>query len=126
MRVADVDLFERFLGMAKKRKLPVYMLGATDDVVTRVVAELRVRFLDLQIAGYNNGYFWNDEASVVRRSRESGARLLFVAITSPKKEQFINDWRLELGVDFVMGIGGAFDVVAGKIRRAPKWMRSCG
>ncbi|WP_281291190.1 WecB/TagA/CpsF family glycosyltransferase [Paraburkholderia panacisoli] len=54
------------------------------------------------------------------------ARLLFVAITSPKKENFINRWKGQLGVDFVMGVGGTFDVVAGKVRRAPRWMQRSG
>ncbi len=58
--------------------------------------------------------------------RQSGARLLFVAITSPKKENFINKWRDQLGVDFVMGVGGTFDVVAGKVTRAPLWMQNAG
>jgi len=51
---------------------------------------------------------------------------LFVAITSPKKENFINRWRDQLGVNFVMGVGGTFDVVSGKVKRAPKWMQQCG
>lgn len=49
-----------------------------------------------------------------------------MAITSPKKENFINKWRDELGVDFVMGVGGTFDVVAGKVNRAPVWMQNAG
>ncbi len=51
---------------------------------------------------------------------------MFVAITSPKKENFINQWQDQLGVDFVMGVGGTFDVVAGKVKRAPKWMQETG
>ncbi|MEZ2354439.1 WecB/TagA/CpsF family glycosyltransferase [Caballeronia sp. RCC_10] len=60
------------------------------------------------------------------RFEAAGAKLLFVAITSPKKENFINRWRDELGVDFVMGVGGTFDVVAGKVKRAPQWMQRMG
>ena len=63
---------------------------------------------------------------MVETIRRSGARLLFVAITSPKKENFINRWKDRLGVDFVMGVGGTFDVVAGKVRRAPRWMQRGG
>ena len=51
---------------------------------------------------------------------------MFVAITSPKKENFINRWRGHLGVSFVMGVGGTFDVVAGKVKRAPLWMQKYG
>jgi hypothetical protein len=63
---------------------------------------------------------------VVEKIRSSAAQLLFVAITSPKKEKFINRWREQLGVRFVMGVGGTFDVVAGKVQRAPLWMQKSG
>ncbi|MNR41476.1 putative N-acetylmannosaminyltransferase [compost metagenome] len=80
----------------------------------------------LKVAGHHHGYFWDDEAAIVEKIRASGAQLLFVAITSPKKENFINRWQDQLGVNFVMGVGGTFDVVAGKVKRAPKWMQDCG
>lgn len=125
-RVAGVDLFDRLLAEAATRGFPVFLLGATDEVVARVAAICSSRFPALRIAGYHHGYFWNDEQAVVDAIRESAARMLFVAITSPKKENFINRWKAELGVDFVMGVGGTFDVVAGKVKRAPVWMQKCG
>jgi N-acetylglucosaminyldiphosphoundecaprenol N-acetyl-beta-D-mannosaminyltransferase len=63
---------------------------------------------------------------MIETIRRSGARLLFVAITSPEKKMFINRWKDQLGVDFVMGVGGTFDVVAGKVMRAPCWMQRDG
>jgi len=125
-RVAGVDLFERLLQMAAKRGLPVFLLGATDAVVSRAAQVVSARYPALEIAGHHHGYFWDDEEHVVEMIRSSGARLLFVAITSPKKENFINRWKDHLGVDFVMGVGGTFDVVAGKVRRAPQWMQRGG
>jgi N-acetylglucosaminyldiphosphoundecaprenol N-acetyl-beta-D-mannosaminyltransferase len=125
-RVAGIDLFERLLLLAAGRGLPVFLLGATDTVVARTAAVVSARYPGLQIAGYHHGYFWNGEESVVEEIRSSGARLLFVAITSPRKENFINRWKDRLDVDFVMGVGGTFDVVAGKVCRAPRWMQRCG
>jgi N-acetylglucosaminyldiphosphoundecaprenol N-acetyl-beta-D-mannosaminyltransferase len=125
-RVAGVDLFDHLLKMAEERKLPVFLLGATDEVVKRTAETVVTKYPALKIAGYRNGYFWDDELAVVKKICESGARLLFVAISSPKKENFINKWQGQLGVDFVMGVGGAFDVVAGKARRAPKWIQRSG
>lgn len=125
-RVAGVDLFERLLSDAVTNGFPVFLLGATEDVVRSTAARCVDRHPGLQVAGYHHGYFWEDERAVVDKIRASGARLLFVAITSPKKENFINRWKLELGVDFVMGVGGTFDVVAGKVRRAPAWMQRNG
>ncbi len=125
-RVAGVDLFERLVAMAAAEPHPIYLLGATQEVVAEVANRLQQRHPSLQIAGYHHGYFWDDEETVVRAIEASGARMLFVAITSPKKENFINRWQHELGVDFVMGVGGTFDVVAGKTRRAPVWMQNVG
>ncbi|QTO51353.1 WecB/TagA/CpsF family glycosyltransferase [Burkholderia latens] len=125
-RVAGIDLFDRLLRMAQDDALPVFMLGATDAVVTGAALAIERKYPCLKIAGIHHGYFWDDEEAVVSMIRASGARLLFVAITSPRKENFINRWRAELGVDFVMGVGGTFDVVAGKVRRAPIWMQNAG
>jgi N-acetylglucosaminyldiphosphoundecaprenol N-acetyl-beta-D-mannosaminyltransferase len=125
-RVAGVDLFERLIAMSSEHALPVFLLGATQQVVERAADVVRARHPKLQVAGYHHGYFWDDEERVVQLIRESGARMLFVAITSPKKENFINRWREQLGVDFVMGVGGTFDVISGKVRRAPLWMQRSG
>lgn len=125
-RVAGVDLFHELLAMSAKRDFPVFLLGATEEVVSKTVSKVKAINPNLNIAGYNDGYFWDDEEAVVNKIRESGAKLLFVAITSPKKENFINKWQDKLGVDFVMGVGGTFDVVAGKVKRAPRWMQEAG
>jgi N-acetylglucosaminyldiphosphoundecaprenol N-acetyl-beta-D-mannosaminyltransferase len=125
-RVAGVDLFDDLIAMAAERGFPVYLLGATSEVVQATAQTIGKRHPRLIVAGYHHGYFWDDELAIVKKVGASGARLLFVAITSPKKENFINRWRTELGVDFVMGVGGTFDVVAGKVRRAPVWMQRYG
>ncbi|MFP3424465.1 WecB/TagA/CpsF family glycosyltransferase [Pseudoalteromonas sp. SIMBA_162] len=130
-RVAGVDLFHELLKMSAKREFPVFLLGATEEVVTTTAEKVQGLYPNLTIAGYNDGYFFGnkegeDEEAVVNKIRESGAKLLFVAITSPKKENFINKWQDKLGVDFVMGVGGTFDVVAGKVNRAPQWMQKYG
>ncbi len=125
-RVAGVDLFFNLLAMAESRQRSVYILGATDEVVKQAVEKLRVQFPGLRIAGFHHGYFWDDEQSVVEEIANSGAELLFVAITSPKKEQFIDRWKDRLGVKFAMGVGGTIDIVAGKTKRAPQWMQKCG
>lgn len=125
-RVAGVDLFHRLLEMAQRKGYPVYLLGAKEHVIEKTVSVLQKQLPDLIIAGSHHGYFWDEEEVVVEKVRESGAKLLFVAITSPKKENFINRWRDQLGVNFVMGVGGTFDIVAGVTRRAPLWMQKCG
>lgn len=125
-RVAGVDLFHELLAMSAVEGFSVYLLGAQSDVVEAVASRVQILHPGLKVAGYHHGYFWDDEAAVVEKIRISGAQLLFVAITSPKKENFINQWREALGVSFVMGVGGTFDVVAGKVQRAPLWMQKYG
>ncbi|MGR5066509.1 WecB/TagA/CpsF family glycosyltransferase [Photobacterium sp. DNB22_13_2] len=125
-RVAGVDLFHNLIAMSAKNDLPVYLLGAKEEVVSEVKEKLSILYPNINVAGYHHGYFWDNEEDVVKQIKKSGARLLFVAITSPKKENFINKWKEQLGVDFVMGVGGTFDVVAGKVKRAPVWMQNAG
>jgi len=125
-RVAGVDLFHNLLDMSAEKKFPVFLLGAEEAIVAKTVEKVQQQHNGLEVAGYHHGYFWDDEKAVVDKIKASGARLLFVAITSPKKENFINKWQDQLGVDFVMGVGGTFDVVAGKVKRAPIWMQNYG
>lgn len=125
-RVAGIDLFFRLLGLAQARGEGVYLLGAREAVLEQAVANIRERYPELKIAGWHHGYFWDDEERVVDLIKASGAALLFVAISSPKKEQFIHRWRERLGVRFAMGVGGTFDIVAGKTKRAPRWMQRWG
>lgn len=125
-RVAGVDLFHELLKMSTVNKLSVFLLGAEQEVLTHTVNNVLDSYPELILAGYHHGYFWDDEQAIVDKIRASGAQLLFVAITSPKKENFINRWKDQLGVNFVMGVGGTFDVVAGKVKRAPKWMQQYG
>lgn len=125
-RVAGVDLFHELLKMSARKDYSVYLLGARDEVVCETARRVLQLYPGLKLAGYHHGYFWDDEEAMVKKVHESGAQLLFVAITSPKKENFINRWRERLGVTFVMGVGGTFDVVAGKVKRAPLWMQNYG
>ncbi len=125
-RVAGVDLFLELNAMAATEQLPVFYLGAKPEIVEKTAAVMQEKHPKLIMAGYHHGYFWDDEQAIVEKIRQSGAKLLFVAITSPKKENFINRWKEQLGVSFVMGVGGTFDVVAGHVSRAPLWMQKAG
>lgn len=125
-RVAGIDLFHALNARAAKENQSVYYLGAKEEVVAKAAEKMQEQYPGLNIAGYHHGYFWDDEEAVVEKIKASGARYLFVAITSPKKERFINKWKEALGVQFVMGVGGTLDVVAGKVERAPEWMQNAG
>lgn len=126
-RVAGVDLFQRLIEEAARRGWRPYFLGAEPDVVSEVVRRLRARHPELQVAGYRDGY-WNadEEADVIHGVRDANADLLFLAIPSPRKEFWLHEHLNELGVPFVMGVGGTFDVTAGRVARAPRFVQRFG
>jgi exopolysaccharide biosynthesis WecB/TagA/CpsF family protein len=126
-RVAGVDLMDQILAEAAGRGLSVFILGAKQAVLDEAMRRLRKQHPQLLVAGARDGYFSEaDETDVAREIAESRADILFVAMSSPKKEYFIEKYRGELGVRFAMGVGGAVDVLAGRITRAPEWMQRLG
>lgn len=127
-RVAGIDLFDALMQRAAQSGWRVFLLGAREEVVAGVVAHYRERLPALIICGWRHGYWHGqqEEAQVVEQVRASGADLLFVAIASPQKEQFLERHLAAMQVPFAMGVGGSFDVVAGKVKRAPFWMQRAG
>ncbi len=126
-RVTGVDLFEALMRRSAEKGWRVYLLGAREEVVSEVKSRYEEKYRGLTIAGYRNGYWKADEEeSVVDEIRASQADVLFVAISSPKKEQFLGRYLADMQVPFVMGVGGTFDVAVGKVKRAPVWMQRIG
>jgi N-acetylglucosaminyldiphosphoundecaprenol N-acetyl-beta-D-mannosaminyltransferase len=126
-RVAGVDMFTSLIGRAAEKGWRPYLLGAKQEVVAEVVRRFEAEYPGLEFAGWRNGYFVDeDEPGIAAAIRESGADMLFVAITSPKKEKFLGRWMPEMGVPFCMGVGGSFDVVAGVAQRAPLPVQEVG
>lgn len=125
-RVAGIDLFLRLLAEAEQRSLAVYFVGARPDVLRRMLDELHRRFPALLVAGGRDGYYPDEEASAVADAiADSGADLLFLGMTSPRKERFVAQYGRRTGASVVHGVGGSFDVLAGVVRRAPvAWQRA--
>lgn len=123
-RVAGVDLMRELCALAERKSHPVYLLGAKADVVARAAGALKRDFPALTIVGHRDGYFGEEEFdSVVSEVSAAKPSIVFVGITSPKKERLIERFR-ELGVSGAfVGVGGTFDVVSGCIPRAPMWMQ---
>ena len=126
-RVAGFDLFVRLVEEASDKNYKIYLFGAREEVVKKVKAIFERKYPTLQIVGYRNGYFTEaDEPEIVKNMAESGADMMFVAFSSPKKEYWIRRYLKELNIPFVMGVGCSFDVIAGTTKRAPLWMQKCG
>jgi len=124
-RVAGIDLMQSLWEVCEAEGWPVYFLGARQEVLDAFVTVVRKRHPDLVIAGARNGYF-DDDAAVAEEIRRSGARVVFVAISSPRKEVFLNEQLARMGPVLAVGVGGSFDVIAGLTRRAPRWMQVRG
>jgi N-acetylglucosaminyldiphosphoundecaprenol N-acetyl-beta-D-mannosaminyltransferase len=126
-RVTGIDLFLELLAVATRRSYRVYFLGARQDVLEQMLAEVKSRYPDITIAGFRNGYFGPDEEERVAADIcDARADLLFIAMSSPKKELFLRNWGEKTGVCVVHGVGGSFDILAGETRRAPLWYQEHG
>lgn len=127
VRVTGVDLLAELLAVCAKENFKPYFLGATGETLERAVGRARERYPALVFAGWRDGYFSADEErQVVHRIRDSGADCLFIGMPTPRKERFLAAHREELNTPFIMGVGGAFDILAGQIRRAPEQMQRLG
>jgi N-acetylglucosaminyldiphosphoundecaprenol N-acetyl-beta-D-mannosaminyltransferase len=127
-RVNGTNLMEDLVAMSHRNGYKIFFFGAKEDIIQKVVDVYSNKYSSSIIAGYRNGYFSKDqEKEIAQQIADSGANILFVAITSPIKENFLYENKQVLSkVNFIMGVGGSFDVVAGKVKRAPVWMQNSG
>jgi N-acetylglucosaminyldiphosphoundecaprenol N-acetyl-beta-D-mannosaminyltransferase len=126
-RVTGIDLMQKLLQLAESRGYRVYLLGATEEVVIKLKEVLRRQHPGLNVVGWRNGYFSSrEEEDVVEEINASGPHILFVGMSTPKKEYFLGKYQGKLRVPFCMGVGGSFDVLCGKSRRAPRFLRRVG
>jgi N-acetylglucosaminyldiphosphoundecaprenol N-acetyl-beta-D-mannosaminyltransferase len=126
-RVAGIDLMFRLLEIAEAEDFRVYFLGARVEVLASALGRLRDLYPRLVIAGAHHGYFAaDDNALICERINEANPDVLFVAMSSPRKEYWVEESRSLLDVPLIVGVGGALDVVAGVVARAPAWMQRTG
>jgi N-acetylglucosaminyldiphosphoundecaprenol N-acetyl-beta-D-mannosaminyltransferase len=126
-RVSGVDLMQRLLEVGKDRGLRVFFLGTTQERLDALERVVRDRYPGLVIAGTRNGFFGNDEyETVITQIREAKADLLLVGMPAPFKEVWCEEHREALATPAILGVGGAFDVEAGFVPRAPRWAQEAG
>lgn len=124
-RVAGIDLFTELLGEASRRAQRVFLLGAAQDVLDLVVQRVHRDYPGVVVVGAQHGWFDPSESPQVAEAvRAARPDLLFVAMTSPRKELLLDTWSQFMDVPVCHGVGGSFDVLAGRTRRAPeRWQR---
>lgn len=120
-RVAGFDLLHELLHQGESYNWRVYLLGSTPEVIRETVVRLQSQYPGIVIAGYHDGFFGpeNDE-EIVAGILKAQPDLLFVARGADSQEPWIAKFKSRLNIPVMMGVGGSFDVISGKSRRAPK------
>ena len=119
-RVPGIDLMHDLLERGENYGWRVFLLGASAEVVEETAGRIAAKYPRIQVVGWHDGFFSPDEdESIVRRIREASPELLFVARSLEMQEGWIAANRQKLNVPCMMGVGGSFDVIAGKVKRAP-------
>lgn len=126
-RVTGIDLFCELLVKCETNGYRPYFLGATKETIETLIRTIREDYPKIDIAGYRDGYFTENESEdIAAEVSATNATILFVGFSSPQKEYWINKYLGQMNVPFVMGVGGSFDVLAGKTKRAPDYLQKIG
>jgi len=126
-RVAGVDLVEALAARAAQDGWRVFFLGAAPGVADRAASLLAARYPGLTVAGTHAGSpRWEEEDDIVRRVREAGTDVLLIAYGAPAQDLWLARNLARTGAKVGVGVGGAFDYIAGVVPRAPRWMRRVG
>lgn len=126
-RVSCPELFDKLITLCEKKGYRPFFLGADKNIVHKAVENLKTEHPGLEFAGFRDGYFSKDEEEeVALEIKNAKADMLFLGIPSPKKELFVEQYIETMNVPFTFGVGGVFDIIAGKTKRAPLWMQKIG
>jgi N-acetylglucosaminyldiphosphoundecaprenol N-acetyl-beta-D-mannosaminyltransferase len=126
-RVACPDLANDLLGMAEENKYSIFLFGTTEANLQLAVLELLKKYPKLIIAGYRNGYYSvADETEIVKMINEVKPDIILMGMPSPKKELFAYKYKSQLCSKYIFGVGGYFDIISGKFKRAPLWVQRIG
>jgi UDP-N-acetyl-D-mannosaminouronate:lipid I N-acetyl-D-mannosaminouronosyltransferase len=115
-RIPGCELWQQLMLRAATFNVPVFIVGAKPEVNQQTAAKLRAQ--QVELVGAIDGYF-KDEAALIAQIKQSGARIVSVAMGSPKQEQLIQRIRAQHPDCFYMGVGGTYDVFTGNVKRAP-------
>lgn len=126
-KIAGIELMDRLVKKCEKERQGIYLLGATKETVDMCNINLRTKYRKLDILGSHDGYFEMDNCEEILKEIEKvNPKVLFVAMGCPRQEIFIAKYMNRLPCSVFMGVGGSFDIIAGNLKRAPKWMISIG
>jgi N-acetylglucosaminyldiphosphoundecaprenol N-acetyl-beta-D-mannosaminyltransferase len=123
-RVAGIDLMGELMKVGAERGWKVYLLGAAPGVAEAAAGKLQQQYPGITVVGSRDGYFKDEEdEAVIDHIVAQAPHLLFVARSVDNQDIWIAKYKDRLGVPLMMGVGGSFDVLSGRIKRAPKLFR---
>ncbi|NFN87839.1 WecB/TagA/CpsF family glycosyltransferase [Clostridium sporogenes] len=122
-KIAGIEVMDSILKECNDDGNGVYLLGTKEDVLRECKRNLSIKYKNLNIVGKHNGFFDMDSCEdILEDIKKSNPYVLFIAMGCPRQEKFITKYMDKLPCKIYMGVGGSFDVFAGKVKRAPKWM----
>lgn len=121
-KVAGIELLESICRVSEKKRWKIFLLGGEPGIAEAAAQNLRKRFPDVPLAGTHHGYFREEEILPILNSAQP--QILFAGLGSPRQELWLHEHLASLKIPVGIGIGGSLDVFAGKLRRAPLWMRN--
>ncbi len=124
-RIPGIDFAKKLLEEAAENNLPVAIIGAKEEVISKAIENLQKEIKGLHVVYYHNGYFNNDE-DIYKELLNNSPRLILVAMGSPRQEEFIYNAKKLLKPALMIGIGGSLDVWSGMVKRAPKIYQTLG
>lgn len=120
-RVTGIDLVEK---LAQDGRLRLYLLGSKPGVARDAAVHLQARYPQAQIVGHWHGYFRSHEEAVLANIRQAAPDIILCGLGSPAQEIWLDKHLAALGVPLGMGVGGSFDVLSGRVKRAPALWQS--
>lgn len=123
-RITGIDSMDLLCASAETHAYGIFLYGARPDVLVKAKAALERKYEHIHIVGFHDGY--SDNRALADKINASGADIVFVAMGSPKQEYWIAENRDRLCAKIYQGVGGSFDVIAGELRRAPRWIQKAG
>lgn len=119
-RVAGFDLLHELMHVGESYQWRVYLLGSTEEVIQETASRLQKQYPGIVVCGYRDGFFGESEdPEVIAQIRAASPHLLFVARGADTQEPWIGKYKEQLGVPLMMGVGGSFDIISGRSKRAP-------
>lgn len=126
-KIAGIEFMKAIISECENENRGIYLIGATEENIKDCVANLMVKYPKINIVGYRNGFFDLDKSEdLIREINQKKPYAIFVAMGCPRQERFIIRNFHKIDSKIFMGVGGSFDIIADKIKRAPKWMINLG